>query len=597
MSSKPNKKLGIGCLILFALPFAAVGVVMSVLTVRSLLYWNQAQSWTETRCTILEAELKKSSGSDSTTYQAIARYKYQWAGKEYESEVVGLHSGSDNLGSFHQKKSKQLMKYQKSGKPFRCFVNPDDPAEALLYRELRPSMLAFQAIFGLVFGGVGFGMVGAGIWGGKKAKQQEQLAQLHPNEPWLCRDDWASGRIRSSRWGPVLVMAAMTLFWNAISWGVAGAFFFSDKDMPVWVAAICLGFPAIGMLLIGQTIYMAIGVSRWGSSELEMAAVPGVLGGRVAGVIYAPAGLKIAESFLLTLTCFEKKTRKTANGTETHEEPVWQTNQEITKTLGSDHTNKTVIPVSFYIPFDQHPTDDEAGYLWKIEVRAEVPGVDYVANFEVPVFKTSDSSPDSPQDNQLLSEFSTPMSFESALSRAGGQLLSQTPSRCEVIFPMGRNLGLALGMSVFALVWTGASVGLLFSEAPLLFRVVFPFTDLLVLGLCAWLWLEKTSLYFGTDGVEVQGGWLGRGKRRRFEQRDIASVIAEPSGTRSGSTVYQQVTLKTDAGDTEKLVSGIVHRSDAQTIATKIEEILGLTKTKNEKPFSLEKELPEGGSL
>lgn len=595
MSSKPKKKLGMGCLILFALPFAAVGAVMSVLTVRSLLYWNQVQSWTETPCTILEASLEENSDSDGgRAYQAVARYKYHWAGKDYESDVVGVHGGSDNLGSFQRNKARELERHLQNGKPFRCFVNTSNPSEALLYRDLRLGMLAFKAMFGFIFGGVGFGLIGVAIWGGKKIKRKELRKQLHPGEPWLCRDDWANKRIRSSRWGPALMMAGFAFFWNALSWAAAAAFFFGDKEMPAWAKAICLGFPAIGLLLLGTAIYLVIGAWRWGVSELEMAAVPGVLGGRVAGVIYAPAGLEVADRFLLTLTCFEKKTRSTSDGTETYDEPIWQADQEIIQTLGGGHANKTIVPVSFYVPYDQHPTDSEAGFSWKLEAKAEVPGIDYHAEFEVPIFKTDDSSPDPPEKNALLTEFAAPQSFESALARAGGRLLSETSSRCEVLFPMGRNLGLALGITVFTIVWVCVSVGLLYSDAPIVFRIVFPLSSLAILAITVWLWLEKTSLNFGTDGVEVQGGLLGMGKRRRFEQRDIRSLVVETSGTRSGSTVYQQVTLKTRDGETKKLVSGIARRSDAQTIATKIEEMLGIAKSQEEKPFSLEMDLPEG---
>ena len=578
MSGKHQNKFGMGCLVLFALPFAAVGVVMTVLTVRSLLYWLKVQEWAETPCTIVEASLKESTDEDGTTYRAVARYKYQWAGREYECDVVGVHGGSDNLGKFQRNKAAELMKYQQSGKPFRCFVNPNDPSEALLYRDLRVGMLAFKAMFGVVFGGVGFGLLVAGIWGAKTVRQEKQLRELHPAEPWKTRKDWASGRIRSSRWGPVVGMAFFSLIWNAISWTVAAAFFFGDEDMPIWVVAICLGFPVIGLIMLGYTVYLAIGATRWSGSELELATLPGVVGGRLAGVIHAPAGLELAESFLLTLTCFQKKTRSTSDGTETYEDAVWQADQEIVKTLGGEHAGKTVIPVGFTIPYEQHPTDEDAGFLWRLEVQAEMPGVDYRASFEVPVFKTEESSAEPPADESLLEEYVAAPSFESAVSRAGGRLLSQTGYRSELVFPMGRNLGLALVITVFAAIWTGISVGLLYSDAPLLFKIVFPASDLLVLAMAAWMWLEKTSLSFGADGVDVQGGLLGMGKHRHFEPGQIKKVVAEPSGTRSGATVYQQVTLMTKIGDAEKLVSGIRRRSDAETIAAKIEELVGIAR-------------------
>jgi len=576
MAKKSNQKLGSGCLVLFALPFAGIGVFMAVLVARTLWDWNVVQDWVQTPATILEASLEEHRGDDSTSYEAVARYAYQYAGKRHEGTRVALTGGSDNIGSFQRDKAAEIKRFKQNGKPFRCFVNSDDPTEAVLYRDLRIGMFMMKAMIGLLFGGVGFGLIGATFWVRKRRGREEKHQQSQPDQPWLWREDWARGVVRSTRWKPVIVMGVFALFWNAISWTVGGLFLFGGKDFPLWVSAICLGFPAIGLCMIGYTAYLIARASRWGASEFELATLPGTIGGRLAGVIHAPAGLTGAESFLLTLTCFEKKTRTTSDGTETYQEPVWQADKTIVRTLAADRTNKTVIPVSFYVPYDCHPTDQTAGYSWKLQAQAEVPGIDFLADFEVPVFKTSESSRDPPPDDELLTEYEAPETFEAALARSKGRVLSQTPSRCEVVFPMARNLGLAFGATVFAAMWTGISIGLLYSDAPLIFRIVFPASDLLILWMVAWFWLESVSLSFGRDGLEVQGGILGLGKRYRFERDEIKSIVAEASGTRSGNTVYQQVALKALSGDSRKLVGGITRRADAETLATKIGETLGL---------------------
>ena len=52
------------------------------------------------------------------------------------------------------------------------------------------------------------------------------------------------------------------------------------------------------------------------------------------------------------------------------------------------------IPVAFAIPRDAMPSDPGNAndrVLWRLQVIGEVPGVDYSAAFEVPVFRTSAS--------------------------------------------------------------------------------------------------------------------------------------------------------------------------------------------------------------
>ena len=79
-TSTPTTKKGFGCLILFALPFAAVGVGMGVWLLFGIIDHWKMQSWEETPARIVQAKLESHSGSKGgTTYQATAEYTYQYA--------------------------------------------------------------------------------------------------------------------------------------------------------------------------------------------------------------------------------------------------------------------------------------------------------------------------------------------------------------------------------------------------------------------------------------------------------------------------------------------------------------------------------------
>ena len=122
-------RLGGGCFILFTLPFAAVGVWMGYWLCSEMLTHWRMRSWEETPARIVRAKLEADSDSDGgTSYRATAEYTYQYGGQQYTGTRVGIHGGSDNIGSFQHDAHRQLSEHQKSGRPFRCYVNPAKPA-------------------------------------------------------------------------------------------------------------------------------------------------------------------------------------------------------------------------------------------------------------------------------------------------------------------------------------------------------------------------------------------------------------------------------------------------------------------------------------
>lgn len=114
--------------------------------------------WVETPAFILETKLLESRGSgrdSATTYETAARYSYRFAGKQYEADKVSLYPGGDNAGGFHQHVYRELSEFQKNGRPFPCYVNPDNPRQAVLYRDIRWGMTLFVGLIVIAFCGGG----------------------------------------------------------------------------------------------------------------------------------------------------------------------------------------------------------------------------------------------------------------------------------------------------------------------------------------------------------------------------------------------------------------------------------------------------------
>ena len=77
----------------FAILFTAVGYWAGLRPLASTLQAAlSVQSWQPVPAQVLDAQIRKHAGSEGgTTYQVLVRYRYEMAGKSYESQRVGLN--------------------------------------------------------------------------------------------------------------------------------------------------------------------------------------------------------------------------------------------------------------------------------------------------------------------------------------------------------------------------------------------------------------------------------------------------------------------------------------------------------------------------
>lgn len=412
-----------GCLALFALPFAAVGVGMGFWLFSTLSRSYESRSWVETPARILSAELRESRGDDSTTYACEARYAYTFAGRDYESTRVSFYAGSDNIGSFQRDAYRELARYvtkpapkdatpaleldpdAKGGPMFRCYVNPQQPDQAVLYRTVRVPMVLFQSLFALIFGGVGFGLMAGSFAGARSLRKKGLLQFRYPGEPWKWREDWAAGVVRADRKGAVFI-ACFAGFWNVISFPIAFLAVSQAVKNHQYGIFFVLLFPLIGVLLAWWAVHEILVTIRFGKSVLQLGAVPGVIGGKLAGIVQLPEKLRTEDGFHLTLKCSKTVTTGSGKKRSTSEQEIWSAEQDIAVDATRDPT-RSVIPVLFAIPFDLPGSDPLAPQpvTWKLEAKAKNPGVDLSIAFIVPVFKTAASSPDFKLDDQAIRPF------------------------------------------------------------------------------------------------------------------------------------------------------------------------------------------------
>ena len=250
---------GTGCAILFLLPFACVGLFMAGLMGRQLWFWHAASQWTERPCELTVVKLEVKPGDDAPTYLTTAEYRYEFANRQYEGSTVSFSSGSDNVGSFHQRVYDELELCRSQGRPFHCFVNPADPSQSVLYRDLRPEMLLFYMIFVLAFGGIGIGGLTALSFQVRKTRRMKARAAMYPEEPWQWDVRTARGEFvpRSSWMG----QATLAFFWNSIAWPASGVCLYDEKARRAGWVWLILIFPLAGLVPVWMSVQS--GLRRW----------------------------------------------------------------------------------------------------------------------------------------------------------------------------------------------------------------------------------------------------------------------------------------------------------------------------------------------
>ncbi|QQL45305.1 DUF3592 domain-containing protein [Sulfuriroseicoccus oceanibius] len=250
-SARNSNKSGFGCLFLFGLPFLLAGLFVMGLGVKSLWIGLAAADWPETQATLQRVELETHHGDDSVSYEVVAEYSYRWDGREYTNDRVGLTTGGDNFGDWQQRTYRELDGALRAGETVPCYVDPENPGDALLKRELRPRALMFYFMFGGVFALIGGGLGTSGLIGAARAKKRKAKLAQNPDQPWLLRDDWNAGVVKANERWEFAVLLGFAAFWNGISWTVFIAMLdeLGSKPNMAWMVLL---FPLIGIgLLVG----------------------------------------------------------------------------------------------------------------------------------------------------------------------------------------------------------------------------------------------------------------------------------------------------------------------------------------------------------
>lgn len=559
-------------LALFALPFCGVGVFVGGLILHSVRQARAMQEWPTTPARLLEVGLEEH-GDDSTTWMVTARYTYAYEGQTYEATRVGLHSGSDNIGEWHRRTYRQLQRQKDAGATVPAHVNPARPGDAILFPQVRPEMLWFEGIFVVCFGLVGFGLLAGALFGYRGGRRIEARAKDRPGEPWLWREDWANGAIRTGnrlRAGFIVLFAVL---WNAMSWGIA------ILAVPKVLkeggpALLVLLFPAIGVGLAAWAVREVLVARRYGSAVFQMASVPGVLGGRLAGVVKLPDDARRVEMVRVRLQCVES----VRQGKSTSEAVRWEDASDFAPERLPMAGEGAAIPVLFAPPFDQPPSDPPGGgarITWRLTVQGRQPGVDVDLVFDVPVFATGESRADFQLDRSPLKPFLVADQDPARMQREG-VLVEALGGQHVYEFPAGQRKGQAMVVTLSAAVFCAAGVFLWTSDAPRFMAVIFSGFALLLVWSTVDAWFGSARVEADARGLRWSSRRPAGGRSGELAAGEVADIVSERWGETNGRGIYR---LRVVATDGRRITIGrsLYDKPAADALATDLKRALGRT--------------------
>jgi hypothetical protein len=434
----------------------------------------------------------------------------------------------------------------------------------------------FYSVFALTFGGVGLGGIAAALAGSRKVKDQEALESKYPDQPWLWRQDWASGRIGDANRSTVLTAWIFAAFWNLVSF--PGAFFgvYGALKEGNHVGLFALLFPLVGIGLLVWAARATIRYRKYGASHLQLATIPAAVGRTLVGIVSVPGSLR-PPGFLATLSCIRRVTTGSGKNRSSSENILWEEERSVQSVARREPAGMvTNVPVAFRIPADASVTDSSTPsncVLWRLRLSAEVPGVDYDSVFEVPVFRTAASDqPLTAEEEQLTPD---PIEEGTYQQPPDSRIVVTTNRRgTEISFPAARNVGAAVGLTIFTLLWIGAIAFQIYLKVPALFPIAFGlFGILLVMGMLD-IWLGVSRVTVDAGRVTLATGYLYPSKERTLSVSEIADVLAL-IGMKSGATPYYDVVIVRKNGKKLRAGRGVRDKREAEWLAATIRDAVG----------------------
>ncbi len=455
-----------------------------------------------------------------------------------------------------------------------------------------PNNIAGLAI-GLLFFLLGSGLIAGAAFGYGKLKKQAEVQQANAGSPWLWRPDWAQHRADSKNKQSVIGLWAATVLASlfATPFAVTALPQLIQERNPVMF--VLIGVCAIPSILLIAAVRATIRRERFGKTYFELGSLPFSPGGKVSGAIQLHFDTNASHGIDLALKCVRRLITGSGKSRSVNETILWTCEQNVPQTAIGVGPLGAAIPVNFTLPAGVYETntdnpDDQV--LWTLHAKADVPGVDYSDNFELPVFRTSVSAAPTAQswapsfsgvDSGISGE--SAVAVETAVAEPAEDVSAPAQTKIQVsinengtefYLPPFRSPVRAALLFVFAVVWTGIVYALSKSTAPLPFLIAFGLADLVVIYAVFHSVLSSVTITVGHGDLVKRTSLLGIGINSRIACNEVESIHPVMRGSQAGTggMGMYSIRMRTKGGRSRTLVDELAGLLEARWLVAQIED-------------------------
>ena len=377
---------------LIGLPFFLIGTILALVGLNMFNTWYKSGSWPKAPATVVSAEIETHRGSKGgSTYSLKGSFSYDYAGRSYTGRQFEIEAGSSSAYDEKRAMLDILQTAMADNKPLEAFVNPEDPSEAYIFRQISMGMVIFVGIGGL-FAVVGLFIL-TGIFSlGDAPSVDEASLKNYPKEPWLADSRWQGFNLKTthwkklvSQWGIAIVMAVFISFFIYVM--------LTDKSAPFFAKAIIGMFTLISGGLLVHSVYLTLQYLKFRESSLLLSQMPICGGCEFMAVLAVEERFQVGQEFCFDLVCERRLVTGSGKNSHTTTDVLHKSSYKANAGSECFRNHWIYIPVRMQIPENFMPNTDvtaNPSIIWKLLSSASVPGVDFAAEFSLPVYEVSE---------------------------------------------------------------------------------------------------------------------------------------------------------------------------------------------------------------
>ncbi len=176
-------------------------------------------------------------------------------------------------------------------------------------REGHWDQAALAASIALACGGAG---VAASRWvrlHARGAGPSERLRAANPDAPWMWREDWAAGEVRTSVRDDADRLTILAIAWCVVTLPIVFIAPHRALRHADYSALPSLIFPLIGIAMLAWAMRLRRRLREYGESRFTLGSMPGQIGGSLIGSIHIDHPLPAGQQVALELECINRTTR------------------------------------------------------------------------------------------------------------------------------------------------------------------------------------------------------------------------------------------------------------------------------------------------